>query len=170
MRLYSGKVHPLAEEAVRALVQGKDIEVDSSHEVVRDLESVLNGYVTAERECTEKSRRLLEQRSMPPTELGRIKRLTAEQMGIKIGDEMLDYLLDQCIEMLMHSANVEEVFSEDHELRRTMRPVFRKYLELDDAIEAEVRGKLKHVKEGSRDWDVEYRRMMEDIQRRKGLV
>jgi hypothetical protein len=83
---------------------------------------------------------------------------------------MLDYVLDQCIEMLMHSTNVEEVFSEDHELRRKMRPVFRKYLELDEAIEAEVRGKLKHVKEGSRDWDVEYRRMMEDIQRRKGLV
>ena len=82
MRLYSGKVHPLADEAVRALVQGKDIEVESSHEVVRDLESVLNGYVTAERECTEKSRRLLEQRSMPATELGRIKRLTAEHPGL----------------------------------------------------------------------------------------
>jgi hypothetical protein len=170
MRLYSGKVHALADECVRALVQAKDIEVESSHEVVRDLESVLNGYVAAEREVNDRAKQLLEARSMPVSELGRLRRLTAEQRGIKIGEEMLDYLLDQCIEMLMHSANVEEVYAEDHVLRRSMRPVFRKYLELDEAVEAEVRGKLKHVKEGSRDWDVEYRRMMEDIQRRKGLV
>ncbi len=97
-----------------------------------------------------------------------MRKLTAEQKGIKIGDELLDYLLDQLIEMLMHSGNVDEVYSEDHELRRRMRPILKKYLEIDEAIETEVRGKLKHVQEGSRTWEVEYQRVLGDIQRREG--
>jgi hypothetical protein len=32
-----------------------------------------------------------------------------------------------------------------------------------------VRGRLKHVKEGTSMWEIEYRRMMDDIKRRKGL-
>ena len=50
-----------------------------------------------------------------------------------------------------------------------MRPLLRKHLEIEEAVEAEVRSKLKHVQEGSRTWEVEYRRIMGDIQRRKGL-
>ena len=41
--------------------------------------------------------------------------LTASLADVRrlVGDEMFDYLLDQCIEMLLHSNNVEEVFAED---------------------------------------------------------
>ncbi len=170
MRLYTGKVHPLADEIVRVLVQNKEIECESQTEVVRDLESIYSGYVTAEKDVSERARQILQQRSLPQGELGRIRRTVAEQRGIQVGDEMMDYLLDQSIEMLMHSANVDEVFAEDHELRRRMRPIMKKYLEVDDQLEAEVRSKLKHVTEGSSTWEVEYQRVMADIQRRKGLV
>jgi hypothetical protein len=71
--------------------------------------------------------------------------------------------------MLMHSANVEEVFSEDYELRRKMRDPLRKQLAEEQALEAEIRGHLRHVQEGTGLWEVEYRRMMEEIKRRKGL-
>ncbi len=169
MRLYSGKVKELGDELARALVDGGDIETESKSEVAKDLESVLTAYIQADRETTERAKEILESRGMPQSEFSRIKRLAAEQRGIKVGDEMLDYLLDQLIEMLMHSGNVEEVFAEDHELRRRMRPVLRKHLELEEAVEAEVRSKLKHMKEGSRTWEVEYQRIMGDIQRRKGL-
>ncbi|UQA56533.1 DUF507 family protein [Polyangium aurulentum] len=170
MRLFSGKITPLSEEIVRALSENRDIECESRKEVERDLESVFSQYVAAEREVMEKAKGLLESRGMPPSEMGRVRRLCADQKGIKIGDDMLDYLLDQCIEMLMHSSNVDEVYVEDHDLRRRMRPVLKKYLEVDEALDTEVRNQLKHVKEGSRTWEVEYRRIMSDIQRRKGLV
>ncbi len=169
MRLYSGKIGPLAEELVRALLETKAIEVEDRREVVKDLESVFTSYQSAERAVTDKAKQLCEQRGMPPSELGRLKKLAAEQAGIKVGEDMFDYLLDQCIEMLMHSANVEEVYAEDHDLRRQMRPALRKHLELDDALDAEVRSKIKHVSEGTRTWEVEYQRVMSDIQRRKGL-
>lgn len=169
MRLYSGKIRELAEELARALIDGKDIESESKAEVAKDLESVLQAYVLAERDVNDRAKEIVQNRGLPPAEMGRIKRLAAEQRGIKIGDEMLDYLLDQLIEMLMHSGNVDEVFAEDHDLRRRMRPLLRKHLELQDAVDAEVRSKLKHVQEGSRTWEVEYQRVMGDIQRRKGL-
>jgi hypothetical protein len=170
MRLFSGKITPLSEEIVKALAENRDIECESRKEVARDLESVFSQYVEAERAVLEKAKDLLESRGLPPSEMGRLRKLCAEQRGIKIGDDMLDYLLDQCIEMLMHSGNVDEVYVEDHDLRRRMRPVMRKYLEVDEALDTEVRNQLKHMKEGSRTWEVEYRRIMSDIQRRKGLV
>ena len=86
------------------------------------------------------------------------------------GEDLLDFLLDQLIEMLMHSANVDEVFGEDHTLRRRMRPVLKKHLDIEDELDTEVRSKLRHVQEGSRTWEIEYKRLMGDIQRRKGLV
>jgi hypothetical protein len=170
MRLFSGKVTPLSEELVKALADNKDIECESRKEVVADLESVFTNYLRLDREASDKAKDMLQARSLPPSELPRLRKLAAEQKGIKLGDDLLDYLLDQLIEMLMHSGNVDEVFGEDHDLRRRMRPVLRKYLELDEALDGEVRGKLKHVQEGTRTWEVEYQRLMGDIQRRKGLT
>ncbi len=170
MRLYSAKVKPLSDELTKALVTAKDIEVENKDEVVRDLESVFNSYLVADKEAADRAKHLLEVRNLPQTDFARLKKLAAEQKGIKAGDDMFDYLLDQCIEMLMHSSHVEEVYAEDHELRRRMRPILRKYLDMDEALEAEVRGKLKHVSEGTSTWEVEYERVKADIQRRKGLV
>lgn len=169
MRLYSGKVKELGEELARGLVDGGDIETESRAEVAKDLESVLSAYIQAERDVNDRAKEIVQNRSLPASEMGRIRRLAAEQRGIKIGDDMLDYLLDQLIEMLMHSGNVEEVFAQDHDLRRRMRPVLRKHLEVEEAVEAEVRSRLKHVQEGTRTWEIEYQRVMGDIQRRKGL-
>jgi hypothetical protein len=170
MRLYASKITPLADELVKALVDNKDIETESKKEVGLDLESVFTSYLRSEKEATDKAKEAIQQRGLPQTELPRLRKVMAEQKGIKVGDEMFDYLLDQLIEMLMHSGNVDEVFGEDHDLRRRMRPVLRKYLELDEQLEGEVRGKLKHVQEGTRTWEVEYQRLMGEIQRRKGLT
>ena len=111
----------------------------------------------------------LEARGLPQTEFSRVKKLAAEQKGIKVGDDMIDYLLDQ----LHRDAHALE--QRRRGLRRGPRPpppdaaLLKKHLELDEALDTEVRGKLKHVQEGSRTWEVEYQRVMGDIQRRKGL-
>ena len=71
--------------------------------------------------------------------------------------------------MLMHSGNVEEVFGQDVELRRTMIPIFKKYMAEDETIEAEVRAQLKHVQEGTREYDIEHQRILEQVRRKRGL-
>jgi hypothetical protein len=169
MRLHSAKVPAVAGEIVQALTKEGAIETDSPHEVQLDVESVLAQYVRDEQDITEKAKDLIASRNLPQSELAKMRRLVADQRKIKLGDEAIDYLLAQLIEMLMHSANVEEIFAEDFELRRLMRdPLRRQQLE-EEKLQEEVRGQLRHVKEGSSVWEVEYRRMMEDIKRRKGL-
>jgi hypothetical protein len=170
MRLFSAKIAPLAGEIVKVLVEGNDIECESKKEVALDVESVFTNYLRLDKEASDKAKELLSARGLPQSEFSRLKKLAAEQKGIKVGDEILDYLLDQLIEMLMHSNNVDEVFVEDHALRRRMRPLLKKYLEVEEALDGEVRGKLKHVQEGTRTWEVEYQRIMDDLQRRKGLT
>lgn len=169
MRLFSGKIAPLSEELVKSLEENGEIECVSHKEVVQDLESVFRSYLEADREATERAKDMLESRGLPQSDFTRIKKLIAEQKGIKIGDELMDYLLDQLIQMLMHSSNVDEVYGEDHALRRAMRPGLKKYLDIEEQLDVEVRGQLKHVTEGTRTWEVEYQRVMGDIQRRKGL-
>jgi hypothetical protein len=169
MRLYGAKVATIAQEVVRTLVTAKDIETDAQREVVADVEAVLKSYLDTERVVDDKTRELLQRTGRGPSEFGRVRQQIAEHHGIKVGDEALDYLLDQVVEMLMHSNHVEEVFSEDIELRRKMAPIFKRHMGVDADVEAEVRAQLKHVKEGTAQWDVEYARVLEAVKRRRGL-
>ena len=111
----------------------------------------------------------MQSRNLGQQEFNRTKRLVADQRGFKIGDEMLDYVLDQMVEMLMHSTNVEEIFAEDVDMRRKMAPILKRHMAVDEELDRETRAQIKHVEEGTRTWEVEYRRVMEEIRRRKGL-
>jgi hypothetical protein len=169
MRLYGAKVSPLAQEVVRSLVTAKDIETDAQREVVADIEAVLKSYLDTEKIVDEKTRELLQRTGRGPTEFPRVRQQIAEHHGIKVGDDTLDYLLDQVVHMLMHSAHVEEVFAEDVELRRKMAPVFKRYMAADAELDAEVRAQLRHVKEGTAQWDIEHARVLESVKRKRGL-
>ena len=169
MRLYSGKVGSIAKDIVRTLLASEAIEAEDPREVERDIESVMTSYLQVERDVNDKTRELLQRTGRGQNEFSRVRAQIAESHGIKVGDEMLDYLLDQVVEMLMHSQNVDEVYCEDVELRRAMRPAFRSHLAADAELDAEVRAQLKHVKEGTHMWDIEYARALETVKRRKGL-
>jgi hypothetical protein len=169
MRLYSGKIPTIASEVVRALVAAKDIESESPKEVEADVTSVLKQYLSDEKEVNDRAKDVLERTGKPQAEYQRVRALVADEKGIKVGDETLDYLLDQVVEMLMHSNNVEEVYVEDVELRRRMAPVFKKHMAVDASLDAEVRAQLRHVREGTREWEVEYGRVLEQVKRKKGL-
>ncbi len=169
MRLHSAKVPEISSQMVRSLTSAGDIETASPKEVELDVQAVLNQFIADEQDVNDRAKDVLAQRGLPTSDLGRIRKLLADERKIKLGDDAIDYVLDQLVEMLMHSANVEEVFAEDYELRRKLRDPLRKQAAVDQEIDAEVRSKIKHVKEGSAVWEVEYRRMQDDIKRRKGL-
>jgi hypothetical protein len=169
MRIHPARVSEIAAEMVAKLTADGDIECESPKEVQLDIESVLNQYVRDEQEISERAKDLVASRGLPQTEFAKMKRLVSEERKIKLGDDAVDYLLDQLVEMMMHSNNVDEVFAEDVVLRRKMRDPLRKQLAEEEQLQAEVRSRLKHVQEGTTLWEVEYRRMMDDIKRRKGL-
>lgn len=169
MRLYSGKVSTIATEVVRALLASNDVEAETPKEVEADIAAVLNQYLADERDVNDRAKDVLERTGKPQTEFQRVRTLVAEEKGIKVGDETLDYLLDQVVEMLMHSGNVDEVYVEDIELRRRMAPVFKRHMAVDSSLDADVRAQLKHVREGTRDWGIEYAKVLDQVKRRKGL-
>ena len=169
MRLHNAKVPELARQIVDALLAQGDVEATSPAEVRADVQAVLEQYIRDEQQVVERAKEVLLARSLPASELPRLKRMVSQERGIKLGDEAIDYVLDQLVEMLMHSQNVEEIYADDITLRRKMRDPLRKHAQIDDEVQAEVRSQLKHVKEGSTLWEVEYQRMLEDIRRRKGL-
>jgi hypothetical protein len=50
-----------------------------------------------------------------------------------------------------------------------MGPIFKKHMAVDATVDAEVRAQLRHLREGTRDWEVEYARVLDQVRRRKGL-
>lgn len=169
MRLHRGTLPDLSRKIAKALIDSGDIEVGDRREAEQDLESVLTSYLNQVDQVVERARDLAHQRGLPQGEFGRIKNLAAEQAGVKVGDDALDYVLEQLISMLMHSPNIEDVFVDDLALKRRMRPFLRASDDVDERLEAEVRSRLKHVEEGSRTWEIEYARMKADIKRRRGM-
>ena len=169
MRLYSGKVSPIATEVVRTLVTSKDIEAESPKEVEADIVAVLNQYLALEREVNDRAKDVLERTGRPQSEFNRVRDLAAAEKGIKLGDDSLDYLLDQVVEIFHHSHNVDEIYAEDVEMRRKMAKVFKRHMDVDSALDGEVRGMMRHLKEDSREWDVEYARNLEQVKRKRGL-
>jgi hypothetical protein len=169
MRLFSSKVPVIAAEVVRKLVAEKDLETETPAEVERDVEAVLNEYLRLEREVTTKTKELMDGRKLPPSEFGRVKKSVAEQRGLKVGDEVIDYLLDQIVEAYLYSNNVEEVFASDLDLRRKMAPILKRHMLVEDELDKEVRGRLKHVEEGTPAWEIEYGKTLELLKRAKGV-
>jgi hypothetical protein len=169
MRLFSGKVPAIATEVVRALVASKDIEAETPKEVEADIVAVLNQYLSDEREVNDRAKDMLERTGKGNADFQRVRQLVADERKIKVGDDTLDYLLDQVVEMLMHSNNVEEVFVEDIELRRKMAPIFKKHMAADASLDGDVRAQLRHLREGTREWEIEYARVLEQVKRKKGL-
>lgn len=169
MRLYSGKIQSISSEVVRTLLASNDIEAESPKKVEADVSAVLAQYVNDEREVNDRAKDVLERTGKANTEYSRVRQLVAEEKGIRVGDETLDYLLDQVVEMLMHSNHVDEVFVEDVELRRKMAPIFKRHMAVDSAVDADVRAQLRHVREGTREWEVEYSRVLEQVKRKRGL-
>ena len=80
------------------------------------------------------------------------------------------YVINQMLEGMMHSRNIEEVFAEDHEMRKKLQIAMFKFLGIDEQIDREARGRLKNLREGSAEWDVEYEKIVGQLKRARGLA
>lgn len=169
MLLPPNKVTDVAREMLQLLQAEGLIETDMPREVQLDLEAVLNTYIRTEQDLITRARQTLESRGLPNRDFGRVLRTMADQKGLKVGEEAIDYVLEQLVEMLLSSSNVEEIYAEDHELRRQLRIPLRKVGNVEEKMDQAVRAQIKNVEEGTPVWEIEYQRMMEEIRRRRGL-
>ncbi len=169
MRLYSGKVSPIAEDVVRELTQSGDIEVESEEEVRLDVEAVLKEYLRLDREIVDEAKNRMEARGLGYSNLARTKSQVSKEKGAPPTDEVLPYLLDQILNMLFHSANVAEIYAEDVDLRKKITPILRRHMDVEDELDKEVRSKIKNLEEGTATFEIEYAKVMDQIKRKKGL-
>lgn len=172
MRLYRGKIPVIAKEIVQTLTDANAIEVDASAvpEVCLDVESILKEYLRTEREVTDEAKNQMAQRGGDSTGgLARFKQTAAKKRKFALGEEALDWILDQIIEVILHTSHIEEIWVEDHELRRLMRPVARRHMSVDEELDQEVRDRIKNLSEGSASWEIRYKQEMDRLKSLKGL-
>lgn len=171
MKLYQGRIPQIAKDLLDALVNEGDVEItpEEMSEVELDLGSVLKEYIRVERDITDRARDLIASRDLPYNQLGKLKGQLAAERDFGLNEEAIDYITNQIIEVLLHSVHVEEVFAEDHDLRRKMRPVLRRHMDVDVELDHEVRRRIKNLQEGTSTWETEYQKVMEDLKRTKKL-
>src|SRR5437588_6464261 len=172
MRLYPKVIPIIAREAVQKLMQDGDVEVEAMRvaDAEMDLSAIMREYLTNEERVNQATREALERRGYDYSKFSQVKREMADVRGFKMGDEGVDYIINQMIEFLLISRNVEEVFAEDHQIRKKIYQVFKKHLDVDEDIDREARARLKHLAEGPQAWEVEYQKTVEQIRRNKGLI
>jgi hypothetical protein len=169
MRLFSGKVPVIASEIVQTLTSAGDIETEVPNEVQLDVESVLKEYLRQERRVVDEAKNRMETRGAPYAELGKVKSQVARDQKMPTGEDMLPYLLEQILEILFHSKNVDEVFAEDVVLRKKITAILRRHMDVEQELDREVRGKIKNLEEGTAAFETEYARVMDQIKRNKKL-
>jgi len=169
MKLYPGKVDPIAAEIVHRLVDDGDIDVSNRTEAQLDVASVLNEYLKVDRELTERAKDILEIRGLGYSAFGRTKRQLAEQREFGLGEEGITWICNQLVEIFMSSAHIDEIFSDDATLRRKLKDILRKHMSVDEELDQEVRQKIKNLQEGTSAWEVEYNRVMDQMKKKHGL-
>lgn len=171
MRLYYGQVESIARELCDTLVKQEAIEIsaETRKEAELDLDSVLREYIRTDRELNDEARDLLRERGLGNNAFFRTKRQLAKGRNFAIGEEALEWIVNQLIEILLYSSNVDEVFVDDLDLRRAIGKILNSHLDVESELDREVRGKLKNLEEGSQSWDVEYQTLMNNIKKQKGF-
>jgi len=172
MRLYPKVIPIISRESIQRLMQDGDIEVEPLRiaDAEMDLSAIMREYLANEERVNQATREALERRGYDYSKFNQVKREMADVRGFKMGDEGIEYVINQMIEFLLISRNVEEVFAADNTLRQKIYAIMKKHLDVDDEIDKEARARLKHLQEGTSAFDIEYNKTVEQIRRARGLI
>ncbi len=172
MRLYPKVIPIISRESIQRLMQDGDIEVEPLRiaDAEMDMSAIMREYLANEERVNQATREALERRGYDYSKFNQVKREMADVRGFKMGDEGIEYVINQMIEFLLISRNVEEVFAADNTLRQKIHSIMKKHLDVDDGIDKEARARLKHLQEGTSAFDIEYNKTVEQIRRARGLI
>jgi hypothetical protein len=172
MRLYPKIIPIISREVIAKLMAEADVEVEALRiaDAEMDLSAIMREYLAQEERVNQATREALERRGYDHSRFNQVKREMADVRGFKLGDDGIEYVINQMIEFLMVSRNVEEVFSADNQLRTKIFAVMKRHLDVDEEIDREARSRLKHLQEGTSAFDIEYNKTVEQIRRARGLI
>lgn len=171
MKFYPRVIKSIARDIVQKLRAEKDIEVEAINigHAEEDLAAVLREYSATEERVNKAAHQAMSRRHADPSEFGKIKYEMASVHGFKTGDEGLRYIITQMIEFLLNSPNVDEVYSSDGVIYRKIEKIIQNGIAADEELDKAVRSRLKNLQEGTTAWDIEYRKVFEQLRRLRGL-
>lgn len=172
MRLFPKVIPIISREVIAKLMADKDVEIEVSriNDAELDLAAIMREYLTAEEKVNQATREALERRGYDHSKFNQVKREMADVRGFKMGDDGIEDVINQMLEFLLISRNVEEVFSADNVMRLKIFDVMKKHLDVDDDIDREARSRLRHLQEGTSAFEIEYNKTVEQIRRARGLI
>jgi hypothetical protein len=172
MRLYPKLVPLIAREIIDRLAKDKDIEVEAIRmaDAELDMAAIMREYLANEERVNQATREALERRGYDFSKFNQVKREMADVRGFKLGEDGVEFIINQMLEFLLISRNIEEVFADDTQMRPKILQVMKKHLDIDEEIDREARGRLKHLQEGTGAYEIEYQKTLEQIRRARGLV
>ena len=172
MRLYPKLVPLIAREIIDRLAKEKDIEVEAIRmsDAELDMSAIMREYLANEERVNQATREALERRGYDFSKFNQVKREMSDVRGFKIGDDGIEFVINQMLEFLLISRNVEEVFSDDTQMRPKIMQIMKKHLDVDEEIDREARGRLKHLQEGTSAYEIEYQKTLEQIRRARGPI
>jgi hypothetical protein len=170
--LYPKVIPIISRECIQKLMQDGDIEVEPLRiaDAEMDLSAIMREYLANEERVNQATREALERRGYDYSKFNQVKREMADVRGFKMGDEGIEFVINQMIEFLLISRNIEEVFGADNVLRQKIHLTMRKHLDVDEEIDREARTRLKHLQEGTSAFDIEYNKTIDQIRRARGLI
>ncbi len=153
-------------------MDNRDIEVEEKSIISArtDFEAIMNEYIRAERELSDMAKDIMASRGWSSSKFQEAKKIAANSRDLPLGEDALDFIINQMIEYMFISPHFDEVYSEDHVIRKRMVNILRRYLKMNQDVDDEVRNRLKHLQEGTRDWDIAYAKTLEEVKRAKGLI
>jgi hypothetical protein len=172
MRLYPKVIPIISRECIQKLMQDGDLEVEPLRiaDAEMDLSAIMREYLANEERVNQATREALERRGYDYSKFNQVKREMADVRGFKMGDEGIEYVINQMIEFLLISRNIEEVYAADNVLRQKIFAIMKRHLDVDEEIDREARTRLKHLQEGTSAFDIEYNKTIDQIRRARGLI
>lgn len=172
MRIYRKVIPKISKDIVRTLLANRAIEVEDGHrdEAELDVAATFVTYMNELEQVNTDAQEQLQRHKLPQEMLGRIKRNLAETRKVAMGSSALDHVIDRVISGLYDSKNIQEVFMEDNEIRKLVAEAMKKYLGVDEELDREVRGRLKNLREGTPEWEIEYGRLIDQMRATKSLT
>ncbi|MCK5687617.1 DUF507 family protein [Myxococcota bacterium] len=168
MKIYRKVIPKIAKDIIRSLLANRAIEVEDGHrdDAEVDVAGVLVGYLNDIDTVCQEAQRIMERKGYTPDLLGRVKRQIAKTNKLVMGEGSEEFVITRIIDGIFNSEHIEEVFTEDDELREMVQRAMSKYIGVDEELDREIRGRLKNLREGTADWEFEYDRLIEKMRAR----
>ena len=171
MRIFRSQVPRLGEEIVDTLCRDGDIEVEPQNrdEAILDVRSILDEYLRQESKLVSDVRDHMDERQITYDKFGKVKGMLADERGHATGDAGIKWIVGQIIEAFLISNHVEEVYADDYLMRKKMLLVFQRILVDEADLDKQARARIRNVREGTAEWEFEYKKALEEIMKKKGL-